>query len=548
VASVLTEPARGTVRIRRDAGLGRVFVALAIVVGVIALGVIDDDRPPAPIIVQPGAGGDGVTVLFAEAHTGLGRVFVDTGSASVVSQLFESVTTFDPGLNVRPALAESWDVLDGGRRIVFHLRPDGRFSDGTPITGDDVVRSWLRVIAPDDPSTLAGLFDDVEGAVEHRTGTNPDPASVGLRADGYDVEVRLKRPAAEFPAIIASPTFAVVPPGVGRDDDALQPGDGFVASGAYRLVGSVADELTLEANEHYWAGPPAIPNVRLLTSLGGRSPVAAFENDEMDYGSIGDYDASWIRFNKNLGPNLREVSSLTTTYYGFDTRRLPFDDSRVRQAFALAIDWERLVRLAGPDSQLPANSMVPPGIPGRSDEDFTPPYDPEEAQRLLAEAGYPGGAGFPDVTLITAGDTVDEGILSQLHENLGIDLGYETMDFSEYFTRLEEDAPAFWSISWSADYPGRNDFLGLLLGSGQTNNYGGWSNAEFDAAIAEAGAATDEAAEAAAYDRAERIVQREVPVVPSSYGTGWALSHDELLGADQNGLGILRLAGLAWDE
>ena len=180
MAPVLTEPARGTVRIRKDAGLGRVFVALAIVVGVVALGVIDDDPPPAPIIVQPGAGGDSVTVLFAEPHNLDPAKQGDTGSASVVSQLFESVTTFDPGLNVRPALAKSWDVLDGGRRIVFHLRPDGRFSDGTPITGDDVVRSWLRVIEPDDPSTLAGLFDDVEGVVEHRTGVNPDPASVGL--------------------------------------------------------------------------------------------------------------------------------------------------------------------------------------------------------------------------------------------------------------------------------------------------------------------------------------------------------------------------------
>ena len=69
---------------------------------------------------------------------------------------------------------------------------------------------------------------------------NPDPASVGLRADGYDVEVRLRRPAAELPAILASPTFAIVPPGVGRDDDALQAGAGFVASGAYRLVDSPA--------------------------------------------------------------------------------------------------------------------------------------------------------------------------------------------------------------------------------------------------------------------------------------------------------------------
>ena len=347
-----------------------------------------------------------------------------------------------------------WEVLDGGRRLVFHLRPDGRFSDGSPITGDDVVRSWLRVIEPDDPSPLAGLFDDVEGAVDYRTGANPDPASVGLRAEGNTVDVRLRRPAAELPAILASPTFAIVPPGVGRDESALEPGDGFVASGAYRLVDAGSDELTLEANEHYWAGPPAIPTVKVLTSLRGASPVAAFENGELDYGSIGDYDASWIRFNRGLGSNLREVGSLTTTYYGFDTRRPPFDDARVRRAFALAVDWERLVRLAGADSEVPATSMVPPGIPSRSDEDFTPAYDPDEARRLLAEAGYPGGAGFPAITMMTTGDTLDEGILTQIRDNLGIELGYETMDFGEYFTRLEEDAPPFWSISWSADYPG----------------------------------------------------------------------------------------------
>ena len=97
-----------------------------------------------------------------------------------------------------------------------------------------------------------------------------------------------------------------------------------------------------------------------------------------------------------------------------------------------------------------------------------------------------------------------------------------------------------------ADYPGRNDFLGVLLATGSTNNYGRWSSDEFDAAIAEAGATTDEAAAAAAYDRAEDVVQRDAPVIPITYGSGWALARDGLLGAGQNGLGALRFAGLAW--
>ena len=117
-----------------------------------------------------------------------------------------------------------------------------------------------------------------------------------------------------------------------------------------------------------------------------------------------------------------------------------------------------------------------------------------------------------------------------------------------YFDRLTNDPPQIWSLSWIADYPGSNDFLGVLLGTDASNNYGGWSSPEFDAAIADAGAATDPDDIRAAFDRAEEIVQRDVPVVPVSYGTGWALSRPDLLGADQNGLGAVRMAGLAWDD
>jgi len=190
--------------------------------------------------------------------------------------------------------------------------------------------------------------------------------------------------------------------------------------------------------------------------------------------------------------------------------------------------------------------MVPPGIPGRSDRDVVPVHDPAAARDRLAAAGFPGGQGFPTVTMLSAGTQYDEAIVRELHDQLGITLRAETMDFDDYFTRLDEDPPQLWSLTWVADYPGRNDFLGLLLGTGSVNNYGSWSSPAFDAAIADAGAATDATAASAAYDRAEAIVQTDAPVIPVSYGTGWALSRDGLLGAGQNGLGIPRLAGLAW--
>ena len=538
MAPSLTPQTRGAARI------GRILIILAVVLGLLAV-VLGNGLRVDRTTLGPGAPGDDVTVLFGEPDSLDPAAQGDAASASIVAQLFEGLTTFDPGLNVRPALAESWDFLDGGSRFVFHLRPDLKFSDGTPLTGEDVVRSWLRVIDPADPSPLSGLFSDVVGATEYLGGRNRDASSVGISADGDDVEVRMVRPAAELPSILASPTFAVVPAVIDTDPDALE-ASGFVGSGAYRLVAGFSDELTLEANEHYWAGRPTIGTVHFLTGIQGQSPVAAFESGDVDYTAISDFDASWITYDRVLGPSLRSVSSLSVTYYGFDTRAPPFDDARVRQAFALAVDWDRLVQLSGPATQLPATSMVPPGIPGRSETDFSPRYDPDAARQLIADAGFPGGRGFPETRLMTGGGFIDEGIRTQVRDVLGIELAYETMDFSDYFKRLEVDPPPMWQLTWSADYPGRNDFLGLLLGAGQSNNYGRWASPEFEAAIAEAGAALDETAQRAAYDRAERIVQDQVPVIPAAYGTGWALARDGLLGAEQNGLGILRLAGLAW--
>lgn len=474
----------------------------------------------------------------------------DAGSAAVTAQMFESLTTFDAAGQTRPALAESWQIEDGGKRIVFQLRPGLEFSDGSPLDASDVVRSWLRVIDPDAPSPLISLALAVDGAAEFASGQNSDPGSVGLHADdaARTVTVDLTRPAAEFVDVVAGPTFGIVPPGVGDRAAALQAGPAFVASGGYVLTDATPEKLTLTANEHYWAGKPAIETVELVEDIGGRSPVTAFEAGDLDYTDVGSYDASWIAYDKTLGPQLLTVPSLSVDYYGFDVRQKPFDDVRVRQAFGMAIDWRRIAALgssSGADDV--ATSMVPPGIPGRSDRDFVPAHDPAAARSLLAEAGYPGGVGFPKVTLMTGGGGADEAILADLKRELGITLDSETMGIG-YFDRLATNPPAMWSLAWVADYPGRNDFLGILLETGSASNYGRYTSTEFDAAIAAAGAATDDATANAAYDEAESIVQRDVPVVPLNYGSGWALARSGLLGAGQNGQGILRMAGLAWSD
>jgi oligopeptide transport system substrate-binding protein len=498
----------------------------------------------------PAAAKDNTVRIGLGAPTGLDPAGTgDASSAALISQFFETLTTFDETLELRPALAESWRIEDGGRRITFQLRPNLTFSDGSPLRASDVVRSWLRIVDPAAPSPLATLMLDVKGALAYVSGDgNAD--DVGLTADdaANTVVVDLVRPAAEFVTVVASPTFGIVPPGVGSDENALRAGDAFVASGGYRLSDATPSEMTLTANPNYWAGTPAIGEVTVETDLGDASAVDAFQAGELDYAFIFESDAGWIAYDPTLGPQLREVPSLSVDFYGFDTSRPPFNDVKVRQAFAAAVDWRRIAFLAVSDPEGVATSMVPPGIPGRSDRDVLPVHDPDAARALLADAGFPGGAGFPEVTLLTGGSPYDEAVVSEIKRELGVTLRSEVMDFGTYFDRLDTDPPQMWQLSWVADYPGRNDFLGVLLGTGSTNNYGRWSSPEFDAAIAEAGSTTDEAAAAAAYDRAEDIVQRDAPAIPITYGTGWALARDGLLGAGQNGLGALRFAGLAWDK
>lgn len=514
--------------------VGGLVGALAVVAAILVI------RAPGPAAAVDR---DEVRILAQTPGTFDPAAAGDAATAAVTAQLYETLTTYDSALKLQPALAASWEVAPDGRSVVFHLRPDLTFSDGSTLTAHDVVGSWLRIIDPANPAPLFALMIDVEGARDFLAGRTTDPASVGLRANGLDVEVELERPGADFPAIVSSPMFGVVPASVWRDGRA-QFGVAATVSGGYAVADVTDDEITLERNERYWAGPPAIPTVRLLLDIDGRSPVAAFEAGDLDYTEVSIIDAPWIPYDRELGPQLRETPSFSLTYLGIDTTSEPFDDVRVRQAFGAAVDWERVVSLGALGGQRPATSMVPPGIPGGGERNWLPVHDPDLARRLLAEAGYPGGAGLPTIRFASGGAGIADAIAAEVERELGVEVELEILD--DHLGRLNTDPPNMWLTGWIADYLGANDFLGVLLETGSGDNYGRWSSAAFDQAIADALATRDPDAAVIAYERALAEIQREVPVVPLYASTDWALSRTGLLGAGGNGLGIPRMAGMAW--
>lgn len=467
----------------------------------------------------------------------------DQATAAVLAQVDETLTALDAASRVQPALAASWTTSADGRRVTFTLRPGLTFSDGSPLTGADVVRSWLRLLDPAAPSPLASLLGDVVGAGDRLAG-RAGPGAVGLHASGDTVTVDFGRPAAYFPAAAASPSLAIVPPGIGPSAAGPELPAQLVVSGAYVPVSQSTTTIRLTANPHYWAGRPALATIDIVTDTGTTAPIAAFESGDVDYVPVSASDASWIAYDRTLGAELRTVASPTVDYYGFDTRHPPFDDARVRAAVAQAVDWKRLVQLASAFLQ-PATSIVPPGIPGRSATDFQPLYDPSAARAELALAGYPGGRGLPAVTLDSGGFPYDVEIARELKANLGLTVTVEELT-EGYFERLASDPPQMWALSWIADYPDAEDFLGLLLTSGASANYGGWSDTAYDAAVAAAASTTDPTARTARFDAAQRILQAQAPIVPVAYEPAFALGRTGLLGAGASGVGLLRFASLAW--
>ena len=176
---------------------------------------------------ETGAGPDRpVRILTGKPTTLDPAVQGDAGSAAITAQLFESLTSFDADLHVRPALAESWRFDAGGQRVTFHLRPNLTFSDGSPLRPSDVVRSWLRLIDPASPSPLASLALDITGAEAYLRGQSSDPprrsASTPTTRAG-DLVVDLVRPATDFVNIVAGPTFSVVPPASARERPRSRP-------------------------------------------------------------------------------------------------------------------------------------------------------------------------------------------------------------------------------------------------------------------------------------------------------------------------------------
>lgn len=453
----------------------------------------------------------------------------------VCRQLFEGLVELDPEtLEPLPASASSWEVSDGGRTWRFRLGAR-RWSDGTPVTSADFARAWRRALDPRLAAPYAYLLFGIRGARAAYEGKG-DPAAIEIEApDPGTLVARLERPDPSFAALLSFPTFFPVPKGAEADAAWTEPGR-IVSNGPYRLAARRRQrDLDLAESEGYGGARPAIPAARILVIEDLNTGVMMFRAGEADW--VRDLPASQIPALRPL-PGFSSAPYLGTYFYRVNVRRKPFDDPRVRRALGRSIDRDLLVKALLPGGEAPARSFVPPGLPPY-DPPAGPAFDPEAARKDLADAGFPGGRGFPAFSILfSTSEThrrIAEAISGMWSKHLGVAADLKPMEAKAALEATQKGDYDVARSSWIADVPDPMNFLEIFE-SGSGNNRTGWASGPYDGLLASARDEADPARRAATLARAEAILLDGGPILPIHVYANQALVSPRIRGLAANPL------------
>ncbi len=439
----------------------------------------------------------------------------DSVSFTVLINLMEGLTEYDEQLRPRPAVARSWEVSPDGRTYRFHLREDARWSDGKPVTAGEFEYSWKRLLNPKTAAEYAYFLYDIEGAEDYNTGKVSGPDSVGVRAlDDRTLEVRLRKPIVFFPSIA---TFMVTFPM--RRDIVEKFGERWTEPGAIVTNGPyVLDEwrheykLTLRPNPYYYGKRPALGKVTMFVVNESTTALTLYETGDLEMANLPPEAIAAYRGS----PEYHTAPLLRGYYYGFNVLKPPFTDPRVRRAFSMAIDRREFPAILK-RGEIPSPFWVPPGMPYHNSE-IGLSFDPDAARKLLAEAGYPSGRGFPTVTAAfntgPENSLIAENLQAQWKRNLGLEVLLDNQEWKVYLKRLQTDPPPLFRLGWGADYPDPDNFMNLFT-STSGNNRTRWKNDRYDQLIRSASADPDPARRQAAYDEAQKILlETDAAIMP----------------------------------
>ncbi len=456
--------------------------------------------------------------------------------------LFEGLVTEDPvDLHPVPGVAERWEISSDGLTYTFFLRADAKWSDGKPVTSEDFVASWRRALTPSLGAANAGMLYVVQGAEAFHKGALKDFAQVGVTASSpTTLRVKLEHPTPYFLSLLTHPVWSPVPLKViAAHGDAYSRGTPWtrsgrhVSNGAFKLKEwSTNHKLVVEKAPTYWDAARVRLNAIHFYPIESADPEERmFRSGQLHityvlpFGKVDAYKRTSPQF-------LRTDTYLNTYFFRLNVRHPPLNNEKVRRALALAVDRSTIVEKLIRGGSQPATAVTPPGMAGYVPPPGTP-SDLAAARALLAEAGFPGGKGFPPLDMLFNTKDNNRLIAEAVQEMWRRDLGIEVRLLNqEYKVVLTERRAGRYQIllgDWVGDYLDPTTFLDLWR-SDNGNNHTGWGSPEYDALLFAAARSSDLTARAAQLQKAEALMLAASPVIPLYYNTHVFLAQPSVKG------------------
>jgi oligopeptide transport system substrate-binding protein len=465
---------------------------------------------------------------------------------TIAVALFEGLVTRNPySLEIEPGVARHWEISEDGLTLRFHLREDARWSNGDPLTAEDFVWSWQRALLPRMGNQLALWLFSIRNAEKINRGLIDDPAQLGARAvDAHTLEVTLEHPdpfaliklSYIYCAPVHRPTIEAHGEVTSRYSGWTRPGN-FVGNGPFVLdEWKIQRYVRVKRNPHYWDRDNVALNGIVFR------PVENASTEEKMFRSGQLHTTTMVPNAKIPGYRLQPDSPyqqgplMGIYYFMMNVNRPPLDDQRVRRALAISIDRDRLASSVLMDTVIPTSTYVPHGMPDYHSPEILS-FNPQQARTLLAEAGYPGGTGFPQLELIynTSENhrTVAIAVQQMWKDVLGIEVTLANQEWKVYLDRVDSKDFDIARMGWTGDlYPGV--FLDPLVSDGDINMMG-FSHPSYDRIIQQEVRRThDKSSLLRLYEKAERILLETTPLIPVYTDTEKRLTQPSLEGLPSN--------------
>lgn len=462
----------------------------------------------------------------------------DNPTNELMSQIYEGLVGFDERNRVVPRLAEKWTVSDDGKTYLFKLKSGVKFSNGQPLTAEDVKASVERLANPDLGSPLAvGYLGEIDGFKERREGKLPSVRGVSVKGE-MEVSITLDQPRPYFLGKLTYPVAYIVPKGTAKIESVGQ----MIGTGPFVVKEFVPNqEIRLEANSTYHAGAAKIGKLTYRVVKDPATAVLMYRNEELDILAINPNDTETFRKDPKLNSQLLYADQPSINYIGMNGKNYaPFANPKVRRAFAMAVDRERIVKLLLNGIGKPAVGILPEMIPQKTRTKPIPPFDVPGAKKLLAESGVKE---FPPLELWVSESNRDrkriaEFVAGQITENLGVQVKLRQAENTLIIDRATKRQLPFFYGNWFADYLDAENFLSVLLADyGQ--NRTSYDNPEFSRLTRLADQEPNEVKRQELYAQAEDIALQDSPWIPLFHPQDVIAIHPRVSGAKRNLFGFL---------